>query len=694
MNHSNMYIVGLALCTFANIASEEMSRDLCNEIEKLMGSSNSYIRKKAVLCAMRIIRKVPDLIDHFLEPTLQLLGDKSHGVLLCTLSLAIQICEIEPSSISLFGRSTSSLVAVLRNLLSTSFSPEHDVAGITDPFLQAKILRFLRILGRESTEVSDLINDILAQVATNTDGSKIVGNSILYECVLTILETKADAGLRVMAINILGKFLGNSDNNIRYVALNTLNKVVGIDTNAVQRHRTTILECLHDPDISIRRRALELTYKLINENTVSSVMSELLQFLEVADNEFKLGLTTRICMAADRFAPNARWHLDTMLHVLRVSGHYVREDVLASFLRLVCHTPELHAYAVENLYLSLHADMSQLYQTLAAVWVIGEYGDLLFERGRIEQNGTAQPVHPKSVVDMLAMLLDSVYATEPVREYVLTALTKLHTRMQDTEQQKRIRSILAQYVESIDLETQKRALEYSVLLKRDSVRDAVLEVMPLPEKRSIVLETVGGETKDLRSTVSSGQNDLLLDTENTPAGNTAHSQQNAQDLLLDIFGGSNEPAPPAVSATASRQDILGLFDTPSQPPVAQTTSALSSMNLLDEPESEKPQALPVYNKNGFSMALNILSHGADVTVQACFTCTTDVQHIMLQAAVPKTQQLQMLPLSKSSIVPGEQATQNMRISGVSTNGKVRLRIRLSYHVHGEEVRDQLDWMQP
>lgn len=46
MNHSNMYAVGLALCTFANIASEEMSRDLVNEIEKLLGSSNAYIRKK------------------------------------------------------------------------------------------------------------------------------------------------------------------------------------------------------------------------------------------------------------------------------------------------------------------------------------------------------------------------------------------------------------------------------------------------------------------------------------------------------------------------------------------------------------------------------------------------------------------------------------------------------------------------
>lgn len=235
------------------------------------------------------------------------------------------------------------LVRHLKSLTTTGFSPEHDVTGITDPFLQIKILRLLRLLGKGDRQASESMNDLLAQVATNTDSSKNVGNSILYEAVLTILDIEAEQGLRVMAINILGKFLSNRDNNIRYVspkqrpasdmyplidivrclscryvALNTLNKVVGIDTNAVQRHRSIILDCLRDGDISIRRRALELSYALVNESNVRVLTRELLAFLEVADNEFKLGLTTQICLAAERFAPNKRWHIDTVLRVLKL----------------------------------------------------------------------------------------------------------------------------------------------------------------------------------------------------------------------------------------------------------------------------------------------------------------------------------------------------------------------------------------
>lgn len=56
------------------------------------------------------------------------------------------------------------LVRNLKSLVTTGYSPEHDVSGITDPFLQVKILRLLRMLGKGDQQASDTMNDILAQV--------------------------------------------------------------------------------------------------------------------------------------------------------------------------------------------------------------------------------------------------------------------------------------------------------------------------------------------------------------------------------------------------------------------------------------------------------------------------------------------------------------------------------------------------
>lgn len=46
-------------------------------------------------------------------------------------------------------------------------------------------------------DTSEAMNDILAQVATNTETSKNVGNTILYETVLSIMDIKSEGGLRV-----------------------------------------------------------------------------------------------------------------------------------------------------------------------------------------------------------------------------------------------------------------------------------------------------------------------------------------------------------------------------------------------------------------------------------------------------------------------------------------------------------------
>jgi AP-1 complex subunit gamma-1 len=56
------------------------------------------------------------------------------------------------------------LVRHMKNLTSAGFSPEHDVSGITDPFLQVKILRLMGMIGKGDHAASDAMNDILAQV--------------------------------------------------------------------------------------------------------------------------------------------------------------------------------------------------------------------------------------------------------------------------------------------------------------------------------------------------------------------------------------------------------------------------------------------------------------------------------------------------------------------------------------------------
>jgi len=499
LQDANQYVQGLALATVANISSEDMSRGLSSEILNLLNSSNPYIRKKAALCALRIIRKVQtaDAVDMFMEFFAgNLLNERNHGVLVASIALAVEGLQTKHGAkhLPFYRQMVPAAVRMLKNLVMSSYATEQDINGVADPFLQVRLLQLLRVLGTGDRKSCEQMNDVLAQVATNTESSKNCGNAILYECVITILAMDADPGLRVLAVNILGRFLVNRDNNIRYVALNTLTQVVAKDLQAVQRHKNTIVDCLKDVDISIRRRALDLTYALVNSSNVRLLVPDLINYLSFANNDFKEDLTTKICFVVERYAPSKQWHIDTLIRVLKLAGSYVSDTAGNKLLVLISQAEAaLQAYCVKVLWgvMANNAPMQNGVATLegseedavayckketllvVTLWCVGEYGDLLCAEAVADVSLTEaggqewqkyQP-SPLQVLNVMAALLQSAHVAgggAAVYQHAMTALLKLAGAFPEVRDSSK--ALLQKFVTHRELEVQQRACEFAALV--------------------------------------------------------------------------------------------------------------------------------------------------------------------------------------------------------------------------------------
>jgi AP-1 complex subunit gamma-1 len=85
------------------------------------------------------------------------------------------------------------------------------------------------------------------------------------------------------------------------------------------------MDCIKDHDLVIKKKALDLLYQISNSSNIKSIMKDLINFLLVAENEFKTELASKICMMCEKHAPNKKWHLDTIIKVLTLAGNNTKE---------------------------------------------------------------------------------------------------------------------------------------------------------------------------------------------------------------------------------------------------------------------------------------------------------------------------------------------------------------------------------
>ena len=138
MRSKNQYVAGLALTVLGNMSSPDMCRDLFADLDRALRNSNSYIRKKAAVACIRVLEKVPELVEDCLERITGLLTDRNHAVRLTGCTLMQRAMVYDPTHMETFRTHVRALVKILKGLVLNNYAPEHDVNGVTDPFLQVK----------------------------------------------------------------------------------------------------------------------------------------------------------------------------------------------------------------------------------------------------------------------------------------------------------------------------------------------------------------------------------------------------------------------------------------------------------------------------------------------------------------------------------------------------------------------------
>ncbi|CAK7899191.1 AP-1 complex subunit gamma-1 [[Candida] anglica] len=696
MQHPNAFIVGLALCCLGNIASPELARDLYANVEKIMTTNNLYLKKKACLVAAKLVEKDPELAEIFLPKVAQLIDDRHHSSLLGTVRL-IEALYIDIEARPVLVKTIPKLVGHLKRIATSGYMPDYDVTGISDPFLQVSLLKTLRILATDPhcpDSYLEELNDILTQVASNIDSGKNAAHAILYECVKTIFAIQSDQSLKILGVNLLGKFLSTKDNNIRYVALDTLLTVINIEPLAVQRHRSTIVGCLVDGDISIRRRALELTFAILNEQNIRVLVREVLLFLENCnDNELKPYITSQLTIAASKFAPNNKWHFDTLLRMLKLSGNYVTSDIISNILALImqCNDYELKRHIVGKLFSMSLEDPTQFGLAVITVWCIGEYGEFLLD-GKIEVNEKPIDVTDKLILKFIDDLINnSTYSeseTTQLVTHILTTVLKLSVKFNNSDSIEQLRLILNSKSYDNNLEIQIRAIEYQeIFAQNGQVKKGLLAKMPAPpvkERESLSLHPSksssnnNNKTGSIRSESATTTENLLLDLMDDGPVNGGQTKNSLSDILND-----------GQTSTSSRNaNILDLFDSP---PVQSST--YTSATQQSPPESS------IHAFSNENIVVSFVSKSFPKTGQAIIEAYIKqagagnvVSQFQLLIAVPKSQKLSISSTSGGDTLksPNDVIKQVLKIVG-KEGAKVKLRVKAKYLVNGDEQENTFDF---
>jgi len=468
LNSPNHLEVCAALTSVCRLVNLEMIPAIAPIIFKLLSHSQDVVRKKAIVTVHRMYKLVPETVLDQKDVIRRVLCDPDPSVMGASLHILYEMAKANPPSCKDL---VPSFVSILKQITEHRLPRDFDYHRMPAPWLQVKLLSILGQLGTADQKSSEQMYEILQECMRRADSGVNVGYAIIYECVKCITRIYPDHALLELAASNISRFISSENHNLKYLGVTGLAQIVQVNASYAAEHQMVVVDCLEDPDDTLKRKTLDLLFRMTNPQNVTVVVDKLTFHLRTSvDTHLRRELVQRITSLAERFAPNNEWYVSTMNTVFELGGDLVPAETAYNLMRLVAEgtgedeaaDQQFRTFAV-NTYLKL-LEKSTLSDVLVQViaWVLGEYARLACVDGYSLED----------IVDLLCECVERPFEDGATRGYLVNALMKLAG--QNVVQSSSVDTVIRSYRSSRLTDLQQRCYEFEQLRQSPALMRKVL----------------------------------------------------------------------------------------------------------------------------------------------------------------------------------------------------------------------------
>ncbi|KAF2441289.1 Adaptor protein complex AP-3 delta subunit [Karstenula rhodostoma CBS 690.94] len=265
-------VITLPLVAIPHVINPSMASSVLSDLLPRLTHSHAAIRKKTVVTLYRLALVYPETLRPAWPKIKERLLDDSEDPTV-TAAIVNVICELgwrRPQDfLPLAPRLFDLLVEGGNNWMAIKLIKLFATLTPLEPRLIKKLLPPLTKIIRETSAMS-----------------------LLYECISGIIQggileavegtTEGEEVARLCVGKLRGMMVIEGDANLKYVALLAFDKIVQSHPYLVSQQQDVILECIDDPDISIRMRALDLVVGMVNSDNLTAIVGRLMRQLRNA----------------------------------------------------------------------------------------------------------------------------------------------------------------------------------------------------------------------------------------------------------------------------------------------------------------------------------------------------------------------------------------------------------------------------